>query len=91
MEEKKVVGYRAASLVEDGMVIGLGTGSTFRYALEKLAQRVQDEGLRFLGFLPAKILSEGLELLGFLLPRWMKTLSLISPWTGRMKWTKKKT
>jgi ribose 5-phosphate isomerase A len=49
MEEKKVVGYRAASLVEDGMVIGLGTGSTFRFALEKLAQRVQEGNLRFLG------------------------------------------
>lgn len=49
MEEKKAVGYRAASFVEEGMVIGLGTGSTFRFALEKLAERVQDEGLRFLG------------------------------------------
>ena len=27
-ERKREVGYRAAELVEDGMIVGLGTGST---------------------------------------------------------------
>jgi ribose 5-phosphate isomerase A len=41
-EVKKQVGYRAADLVEDGMVVGLGTGSTVYYTLERLAARIQD-------------------------------------------------
>lgn len=47
-DEKKVVGYSAAALVEDGMVVGLGTGSTTAYAIEALGGRV-DEGLNIKG------------------------------------------
>ena len=36
---KKAVGYEAAALIEDGMVVGLGTGSTVRYLLEAIAER----------------------------------------------------
>ncbi len=43
-EIKKAVGYRAAELVHDGMVVGLGTGSTAFYLIERLIQRCQ-EGL----------------------------------------------
>lgn len=39
--EKKQAGYRAADLVEDGMRVGLGTGSTVHYFLERLAVRIQ--------------------------------------------------
>lgn len=46
--EKKLAGYRAAEYVEDGMVVGLGTGSTVLYAMEQLASRVKD-GLRIQG------------------------------------------
>ncbi|MBS0606915.1 MAG: ribose-5-phosphate isomerase RpiA [Parachlamydiales bacterium] len=42
---KKAVGYKAAELVEDGMLIGLGTGSTAYFFIEKLVQRCQ-EGLK---------------------------------------------
>ncbi len=42
---KKAVGYKAAELIEDGMLIGLGTGSTAFFFIEKLIQRCQ-EGLR---------------------------------------------
>lgn len=45
---KRNAGCRAADLVEDGMVVGLGTGSTASYALERLAERIQ-EGLRIQG------------------------------------------
>jgi ribose 5-phosphate isomerase A len=38
---KRQAGYWAADLVEDGMVIGLGTGSTVYYALERLAGRIE--------------------------------------------------
>ena len=41
---KKRAGESAASLVEDGDVVGLGTGSTAAYAIRELGRRV-DEGL----------------------------------------------
>lgn len=47
-EQKKVAGYRAAEYVADGQVVGLGTGSTVRYALEALGERVRD-GLKIVG------------------------------------------
>lgn len=36
---KRSVGYRAADWIEEGMVVGLGTGSTVRYLLEAIAER----------------------------------------------------
>ena len=39
---KRAAGYRAADLVEDGMVIGLGTGSTVFYTIECLSGRIRD-------------------------------------------------
>ena len=38
----------AADMVEDGMIVGLGTGSTVFYALERLSTRVS-EGLQIFG------------------------------------------
>jgi ribose 5-phosphate isomerase A len=38
-ELKREVGFRAAALIEDGMMLGLGTGSTVRYLLEAIAER----------------------------------------------------
>lgn len=43
---KKAAGHCAASLVENGMVIGLGTGSTVLFFIEKLKQRMKEENLR---------------------------------------------
>jgi len=42
---KKNVGEKAASLVEEGMHIGLGTGSTAKWVIESLSKRVQ-QGLK---------------------------------------------
>lgn len=42
---KKAAGKRAATLVENGMSLGFGTGSTTGHALQALARRVEDEGL----------------------------------------------
>jgi ribose 5-phosphate isomerase A len=42
---KKQAGYLAASLVADGDLVGLGTGSTVFYTIQKLAQ-LQQEGLK---------------------------------------------
>ena len=41
---KKDCGYAAADLVKDGQVLGLGTGSTTLYFIEKVGMRVRDEG-----------------------------------------------
>jgi ribose 5-phosphate isomerase A len=40
------VAEAAVALVEDGMVVGLGTGDTARRFIEQLARRVKDESLR---------------------------------------------
>lgn len=42
---KQAVGARAAALVEDGMCLGLGTGSTTAHALDAIGQRISNEGL----------------------------------------------
>ncbi len=44
-ESKKTAGEQSALFVEDGMVLGLGTGSTIKYAIEAIAQRIKREGL----------------------------------------------
>lgn len=46
---KTIVGNAAADLVEDGMRLGLGTGSTTARALEALGRRIADEGLQVVG------------------------------------------
>jgi ribose 5-phosphate isomerase len=45
---KRAAGYRAAEMVEDGMVIGLGTGSTVFYAIEALSGMIR-EGISVTG------------------------------------------
>lgn len=46
---KKAVGLKAASFVQDGMRVGLGTGSTTAHALEALGRRIREEGLDIVG------------------------------------------
>jgi len=46
---KKAAAEAAANLVEDGMVLGLGTGSTAAYFLEALGRRLAEDGLRING------------------------------------------
>ena len=43
---KKAAGEAAAALVEDGMRLGLGTGSTTAFAVEALGRRVREEGVQ---------------------------------------------
>ncbi len=38
-ELKRAVGFEAAALIEEGMTVGLGTGSTVRYLLEAVGER----------------------------------------------------
>ncbi|MCY4170303.1 MAG: ribose-5-phosphate isomerase RpiA [Bacteroidetes bacterium] len=46
---KMRVGKEAARYLEDGMVIGLGTGSTTAYAIAEIGKRVRNESLQIRG------------------------------------------
>ncbi len=48
-DPKAVAGRRAAELVQDGMTLGLGTGSTVFHTLVRLGERIRAEGLRVRG------------------------------------------
>src|SRR6266480_923516 len=48
---KQLAGEAAAKLIEDGMVIGLGSGSTAAYLIYALARRIQ-AGLSIVGAVP---------------------------------------
>jgi ribose 5-phosphate isomerase A len=45
VDDKQLVGIRAASYVSSGMVVGLGTGSTANHFLHELGRRVREEQL----------------------------------------------
>jgi len=47
MNDKQLVALQAAKYVKDGMLVGLGTGSTANYFIEELARRAREEGLKF--------------------------------------------
>ena len=51
LREKQMVGEEAVKYIENGMVIGIGTGSTAAYMIQALAQRLR-EGLRIVGAIP---------------------------------------
>ena len=46
MNDKELVAKHAASQVTDGMLVGLGTGSTANCFIEELAQRSREQGLK---------------------------------------------
>jgi ribose 5-phosphate isomerase A len=46
---KRAAGEVAAKLVHDGMVVGIGTGSTVAFFIEALGRRIQSEGLKVRG------------------------------------------
>ncbi len=46
MNAKKIAADAAVARIEDGMIVGLGTGSTAYYAIHGIADRIRNEGLR---------------------------------------------
>ncbi len=48
-DAKRRVGEEAAKLVENGMKLGIGTGSTAAFFVEALGKRVREEGLEVIG------------------------------------------
>jgi len=46
---KKAAGIAACEFVNDGMRVGLGTGSTVKFSLLELGRRIREEGLKIVG------------------------------------------
>jgi ribose 5-phosphate isomerase A len=55
---KKEAGISAVDLVRPGMVLGLGTGSTAKYALEEIAARLKDGRLKDIMGIPSSLETE---------------------------------
>ena len=58
-EAKRLVGEAVAGWIENGMTVGLGTGSTAAKAIEALGRRVSEEGLSIRG-VPTSFFAERL-------------------------------
>lgn len=48
-ESKKLVGEAVVKYIKDGMKVGIGSGSTMFYMIQKLGERVKKEGLNIVG------------------------------------------
>lgn len=49
MNLKEIAGFTAAKEIKDGQIIGLGTGSTTHYFIEKIGMRMEEEGIEVMG------------------------------------------
>jgi len=49
LDAKEAAARRAVGYVQDGMVLGLGSGSTAAWAIQVIGERIQKEGLRVRG------------------------------------------
>ena len=61
---KRAAAEASLKYVKDGMLLGLGTGSTARYVLEGLSRRIVDEGLVVKGVPTSLATAEAAKLLG---------------------------
>ena len=61
---KKMAGVTAAQYVKDGMVVGLGTGSTAYFFVEEIGRRMKEEGLKVVGVTTSSQTTAQAEVLG---------------------------
>lgn len=61
---KQMAGIKAAEYVKDGMVVGLGTGSTAYYFVEEIGRRIKEEGLQITAVTTSSVTSKQAEGLG---------------------------
>lgn len=54
MNLKQMAGIEAAKYVNDGMIVGLGTGSTAKFMVDEIGRRVKEEGLSIIGVTTSK-------------------------------------
>lgn len=59
---KRAAAAAAAALVQDGMLVGLGSGSTLAFVVAELGRRVREEGLHLIG-IPTSTQTEALALM----------------------------
>ena len=63
-ELKAQVGKEAVKYIDDGMIVGLGTGSTVRFMVDALGERLQKEGLKIVGVTTSNLTTKQAESLG---------------------------
>lgn len=63
---KEQVGIKAAEFVTDGMIVGLGTGSTAYYFVAELGRRIKEEGLKITAVTTSSVTYEQAE--GLVIP-----------------------
>ena len=63
MNKKKIAGEKAAEYIKDGMIVGLGTGSTAKYLVDKVGELVRD-GLKIRAVATSKATEEQARALG---------------------------
>ena len=61
---KEQVGIKAAEFVKDGMIVGLGTGSTAYYFVAELGRRIKEEDLQITAVTTSSVTYEQAEGLG---------------------------
>ena len=61
---KEQVGIKASEFVTDGMIVGLGTGSTAYYFVAELGRRIKEEGLQITAVTTSSVTYEQAEGLG---------------------------
>ncbi len=61
---KQLAAIKAAEYISDGMIVGLGTGSTAYYFVEELGRRVEKEGLQIIGVTTSSQTGSQAEALG---------------------------
>ncbi|MBL1224962.1 ribose-5-phosphate isomerase RpiA [Enterococcus sp. BWR-S5] len=54
MNLKQMAGIEAATYVKNGMIVGLGTGSTAKYMVDEIGRRVKEENLEIIGVTTSK-------------------------------------
>ncbi len=64
MNDKQLVALHAAKYVKNGMLVGLGTGSTANYFIEELARLQRDEGLKITTVASSTISAQKAQTLG---------------------------
>ncbi|MFD2307850.1 ribose-5-phosphate isomerase RpiA [Enterococcus termitis] len=64
MNLKQMAGIEAAKYVEDGMIVGLGTGSTAKFMVDEIGRRVKEEGLTITGVTTSKETERQAQALG---------------------------
>lgn len=63
-ELKKLVGQKSVEWIDDGMVVGLGTGSTVKHMVDALGARIKNEGLNIVGVTTSNVTAKQATELG---------------------------